>query len=566
MTRRVGIAIVAGAAGAIVLGPLTSEAQVRDAGAPITGTGAIYGRVTTGDGSNQPVRRAAIQITGGRVGRAGITDDNGRYVVDGLPDGHYAVVADRPPYVRTWAGAKSGDLLPQATIDLLNGQRVEANISMARGAVLSGLVLDPSGHPRSGQLVNALRLRTFNGKRSAARGVGSGSGITDDRGVFRIFGLAAGDYVLSVGSQFGGSGVAPIVTDDEVRWARQQLAASTGTAASTPPLPARAVGFSPVYYPGTADLASATPIALAAAEERDGLDIALVAVPVASVDGTVTNPDGSVPASSVQVMVNGMANGNSSTLSRPAQAGYFSFPNLPPGSYTILARLTPPGAGGRAAGPGAVAPGGAPASRGPAMFASAEVDVNGQDVKGLSLVLQPAMTVSGRVTVDPAAAGTLNVTQMRLTLSPVTFNGFGSPQPLSPAADGSFTFTDVMPGPVPARNGQLDQRLDDEVGDRRRPRDSRRTTRDRRGRQCVERLGRGVKSHGVADRLAARRRGQRRALLPGALLSGPHDVDCQRTTDETDAGRLEGRVLVRRAARRRLRARRPARRADRRPH
>jgi hypothetical protein len=65
-------------------------------------------------------------------------------------------------------------------------------------------------------------------------------GVTDDRGVYRVFGLAPGEYVVTalprVGSGAGGRSTAigeiAGVTDAEVRWAR-----AAGAAAVASPMP-----------------------------------------------------------------------------------------------------------------------------------------------------------------------------------------------------------------------------------------------------------------------------------------------------------------------------------------
>lgn len=442
MTTRLAVALAVSLASVGAL-----AAQVRDAASPSPiGSGVIFGRVTSNDGGEKPLRRVTILVSGSTVrgSHTTITDEDGRYVVDGLPDDHYTVGAQKPAYVSTWAGANPGDRVPLSSVDVVNGRRVEADIVMIRGGVISGLVLDPSGHPRPSQSVQALAVRTVNGKRSVFRGVGTGAAVTDDRGEFRIFGLTPGEFVLSVGSFNGGSS-APIVTDDELRWARLQLAASAGPGAASgsttagPPPSARSIGYSPVYYPGTADLSQAAVVTIGAGEQRGGVDIVLTAVPLATIGGTILNADGSVPGQIQMALIPNTAAPPSVVMmgisSRVIRGGPFTFQNLQPASYTLVARYAPAGEG-RA--------GGASASS-PISYAKADVDLNGQDVTGLSLVLQPALTVSGRMTIDPAATGSLELNRVRPTLTQVSPVGVPFPMPATIAADGSFTLTGVIP-------------------------------------------------------------------------------------------------------------------------
>ena len=86
--------------------------------------------------------------------------------------------------------------------------------------------------------------------------------MTDDRGVYRIYGLAPGDYLVSVVPPVvlvrGGSPIGDIAvtSNEDVEWARQALQ----TGAPGPRRPAdrdvsspRAVAYAPVYYPTTSD-------------------------------------------------------------------------------------------------------------------------------------------------------------------------------------------------------------------------------------------------------------------------------------------------------------------------
>jgi hypothetical protein len=82
------------------------------------------------------------------------------------------------------------------------------------------------------------------------------------------------------------------------------------------------------------------------------------------------------------------------------------------------------------------------------LWAETTIAVSGEDVEGLSLVLQPGMTVSGRLQFD-GQNGTVpeDLTAVRVMLSPPPASGvsFGIP-PVQAAPDGTFTFDGVAPG------------------------------------------------------------------------------------------------------------------------
>ena len=69
------------------------------------------------------------------------------------------------------------------------------DLRLARGAVLSGRVIDADGEPEVGvQVVALAEGPTSRGRRGWS--MAAGGVATDDRGMFRIFGLAAGEYIL----------------------------------------------------------------------------------------------------------------------------------------------------------------------------------------------------------------------------------------------------------------------------------------------------------------------------------------------------------------------------------
>ena len=71
----------------------------------------------------------------------------------------------------------------------------DITIRVPRGAVISGVVLDTNSQPLASATVRALRYAMENGERTL---VSPHENVTtDDRGEYRIFGLAAGEYVIA---------------------------------------------------------------------------------------------------------------------------------------------------------------------------------------------------------------------------------------------------------------------------------------------------------------------------------------------------------------------------------
>ncbi len=165
---------------------------------PPVGTASISGAVVTTDATPRPVRRASITLrdTDRGANRQTVADDTGRFAFDELPDGRYTLMVSKPAYVPVAYGARA--LRGQGlTIALAAGQRVsDITVQIMRGAVLTGRVIDQMGRPATSARVTASERIVVGGETTYRPG-GVGAQI-DDRGVYRIFGLAPGTYVLSV--------------------------------------------------------------------------------------------------------------------------------------------------------------------------------------------------------------------------------------------------------------------------------------------------------------------------------------------------------------------------------
>ena len=403
--------------------PALALAQTRDVPASSRATGVISGTVISDDTDQRPVRRARVTCSGGDSGGAtAITDDRGRFQFAGLRAGRYTLSATKDAWVPASYGAKrpgrAGSAIPVA-----DGQKVQVVIRMLHGSAITGVVLDHHNQPAAQIAVTAMRYVMQNGERRlAAQAV---NGITDDRGVYRIFSLPPGDFIVRAAAQTA----ALDASAGELR-----LIGEAGERASVE----RTVAFAPTFYPGTAFPTQAVAVTLGRAEERTGIDFTLQLVPTARVEGAVLLPDGSPAPAGTQVnllagpQVAGGAAAMRST--RVGVDGAFSFADIPPGTYTVLARAN-----------AALQPDSPPAM----VWASTEIAVDGERITGLFLGLQPGMTVSGQVRfagtrlTSPADPGSV-----RVSLAPAQAEGTVGLAPGTNRIDshGRFTISGVTPG------------------------------------------------------------------------------------------------------------------------
>jgi hypothetical protein len=401
--------------------PLGAFAQPRDTAAIVRGTAVLSGIVVSDDADRRPVRRVRVTCSGGESGGAtAITDDRGRLQFRGLRAGRYTLAATKDAWVSTAYGANRPQR-PGSAIPLADGQHADVTIMMLRGSVITGVVLDHANQPAAHTTVTALRYVMRNGERRLAdAGVG---GVADDRGVYRIFSLPPGDYVIRA----AGQGSALSASAGELRLVGDRSAERT-------------VSLAPTYYPGTVAATQAVMVTVGRGDERGGVDFSLQLVPTARIDGSVILPDGAPAPAGTQVNIFAsptVAGGTPGALrsTRTSSDGAFSFADVTPGIYTVLARGTAPASGPQAP---------------PVMvWASTEIAVDGERVSGLSLALQPGMTVSGQVRfVGSQLQPPSDLGVVRVSMDPVQAEGGVGFSPVTSTLDreGRFAISGVMPG------------------------------------------------------------------------------------------------------------------------
>ena len=438
---------------------LDARQQVRDGARVTTGTAVLAGIAVSDDAEARPLRRARVMINNAErtVGRTVVTGDDGAFGVADLPAGRYTVSGTKDGYVTVVYGAKRIGR-PGTPIVLDEGQQVtDLVLRIPRGAVLTGTVLDEDGQPLSGAFVRTALSVIRNGEGTF---VPAGTPqTTDDRGVYRIYGLMPGEYLVSGSARLGGHAHGldvRAVSDEDVRRALREITTPftssrpgqlTPDESYRPPPDDRAgpVAYAPVYYPGVMFPEQAARLTLAAGEERRGVDFQLPLVPTATIEGTVTAPPGVSPHVTVNMVAAGLNTGGflgaHFQAARADAEGRFRFRGIAPGQYSILARGGPTAAPGRGRG--------APPAGGPQYWAQADIVVDGRDVSGVLLALQPGLTVSGLVRFDGSSAEpSQDPSKVRVMLQMA--GGVGeirlSTLPAQMDANGTFTITGVTPG------------------------------------------------------------------------------------------------------------------------
>jgi hypothetical protein len=153
---------------------------------------AITGRVINESG--QPLAGVSIFIRtiGASSGHQTATDGEGNFRAQGLDPGTYQIMANLPAYIMD---TPPGDASIPATYYRPGDS---ATLTLIKGGVITGIVTNSAGEPLVNANVRALRVRDAEGK-PVRSGNQARERPTDDRGYYRIYGLLAGSYIVSVG-------------------------------------------------------------------------------------------------------------------------------------------------------------------------------------------------------------------------------------------------------------------------------------------------------------------------------------------------------------------------------
>ena len=450
------------------------------------GKGSISGVVVVA-GSGQPARKARVSLSGGNEvggGRSTTTDDSGRFAFSALPEGRFNLSASKPGHITGTYGQRQPGR-PGTPIQLSDGQRLQVQLQITRGGVITGTVLDEHteaipGRPCAHCATSCKAASARCSRPEAGRPMTAGctAFTVCSPAIHRFATPRNTNQGVEVGRQ---AELQQLVQQSEVMARLEAVQAQALTEriaqlrASMPAASAdeAASGYAPVYYPGTTSPSSAATVTVGPGEEKGSVDFQYQVVPIARIDGIVTSST-TQPVSSIQVSLITTAfavPGISPGSARADAQGAFRIPNVPPGQYTLVARATIGGAG-REAGPGARAgsgPGGRgqpPGGRGEMLagrgrgalagpdqirlWATADVTVDGRNVSNVVLTLQPGMSVSGRMVFEGTAEPPTDLTRLRVTLSPVVAPG--SPGEIASTAsgrvdaEGRFTLASVVPG------------------------------------------------------------------------------------------------------------------------
>jgi hypothetical protein len=293
---------------------------------------------------------------------------------------------------------------PGKTVIVHEGEEVDdLDLSIKRGGVIAGRVIDSNGQPVIGERVSVQVVDEANRKRRVI--LHNQSGETDDRGIYRLYGLAEGRYIVSIsrrprpGSMMGGRG---------------------GNAPTT-------------FYPGVADESNAQLVEVHAGDETENVDILLGrAADTYNVAGRVIDAETGRPVPNIAcgyTELTGNRLPGFNVACKTDANGAFKLNHVAPGRYAFFL-----------------------SSDSDNDFYSEQTlfEISSGDVQGLEIKARRGSTISGVAVVqgvkDPTVLSRLSELAIYLTQPDKS-----SPNPVARApitSDGSFNLTGVPPGKV----------------------------------------------------------------------------------------------------------------------
>ena len=357
-------------------------------GATITGKVTIKGKAAPGvavvlvlnvQGTQRPTRYRAA------------TDDTGTYRITNVPPGNYSAEAAAPGFVA------ADDIPPSSGKSktlLINKDETVENIDfqLLRGGVITGKVTDSDGRPLIEETVSISSAESNPNYASRQRGT-----RTDDRGVYRIFGITPGNYKIAAGTN-----------ELTPSWERSP--------------------FRQTFHPDATDASQATTINVTEGSETTNVDITIKDVGrTYSVRGRIIDETGRPVANvpyGITVYINPNQRSGLSDGSVSDTNGEFKWDNLRPGKYAVYVNSL---------------------SDSDWSAEEAPFEVNDRDVTGLVVKLVKATSASGVIilegTDDKTLLAKLSGASVRARIDRTTYS-------VGMMSDGSFRFKGLSPGIV----------------------------------------------------------------------------------------------------------------------
>ena len=307
-------------------------------------TAAVEGQVNNAL-TGEPLVRAHVVLRGNSAPTqkqyGALTTAEGKFSVTGIAPGNYRASVDKVGFVMA-PGSSA-----RVTLNLKEKEKKDSlQLKMLPTGAIVGRVTDAAGEPVENANVST-------------EGSTMESALTDEKGTFRIGGLAPGKYRLKATMQGSASFGPELRTDgtEEVHYVR-------------------------TYYPGVISPKEASPVEVRPDGETSGADIRLARMPWVRVSGRVIGiPEGIERATVMARSPNGFGSGGATVKSD----GSFELWRIDPGKSLLSANWSSPG--GRFE-----------------RTVEKEIEVGGANLDGIELRVVPEADIPGRLDFEDETA------------------------------------------------------------------------------------------------------------------------------------------------------------------
>ncbi len=368
-------------------------------------TASISGRVTL-DG--QPAAGAKVVVMRDSfeqpVGKA-TTDAGGRFRIGGLPGGSFNL------RVGYGAAVNESETEPDGkTVTLDPGEALDdIEFKLRPGGVITGRVTDAENRPVVGQSLTILKIQK-NSKTGEERPIPVYFGFssdfeTDDRGVYRVYGLPPGRYVVGVGD---------VSVNGQTRFSMGGGEVVPGT-----------------FHPKGTDWKQAAIIDIAAGTVEEKRDIAVGGKEnLFTIAGRLVDDESGAPVAKMAVGLNiRVGQGTMSSFNGMSDAkGEFRLTGIKPGQYQIIAQSWD--------------------KENDYFVDPLPVEVGNQDLKDVTVRLKRGITISGHIELTGGAKPeAVPFTEYYISVRPKPAPGErGNGRNIRVEPDGTFRLPGIRPG------------------------------------------------------------------------------------------------------------------------
>lgn len=388
-----------------------AQSGARDAKSEKEPTAVITGRVTFKGKAASGVTVAILPADTAferNLSVKATADEDGRYRFKSVAAGRYIITPLAPAMV---VPLEANSFYPGKLVTVSDGEEVDGvDFALTRGGVITGRVTDDKGRPAIEQYIHLLQVDERGQKVGLQRFNYSYDFHTDDRGVYRVYGLSEGRYLVSVGES------------------KEEGSIRFGPSGGL---------YERTFHPNVTDQSRATIVEVKEGVETAGIDIVLTSASKSyTASGRIIDADTGKPVANIQIahgslMKDNMVGGWGMSGLRSNAAGEFRIEALTPGRYAAFM----------------VTEGEEDIYSDPAPF-----EITNEDIKGIEIRVRRGATITGVAVfegeVEPDVLARLS--SLQLFASVGRNEALVAPRFATTrvAPDGSFRVTGLKPGKV----------------------------------------------------------------------------------------------------------------------